>query len=162
MLTIPTLHAMTIHFPIALLFFASAAGLLYLHAVRRVELRLLTWWPMAVGWIMLGVAILTGLLAQSRLPPQSPYTDMLNWHIGMGLAAVVVYGFLLYRRWLQAARAASPRKRVESLPPELLDDPAARLWLTGLLAAGAALVLLSGWSGGQLVYRWGVNVLPLP
>jgi uncharacterized membrane protein len=161
MVTIPSLHAMLVHFPIALLLFASAAGLLYLYGWRRRELLTLTWWPMVAGWISLEIAIGSGLLAQSRLPPQSPYTGMLNWHISVGLAAMVVYATLLYRRWLHAKQAARRQKNGQAMPPELLDDPAARWWVTGLLAAGVALVVLSGWSGGQLVYRWGVNVLAL-
>ena len=93
-------HPATVHFPIAFLLLGSAAGLLYLYWQPLGHIRTLTWWPLRLGWIGTGVAILTGILAQSGLPPQAPYRDVLNWHISTGLAVWVLYGFLLYRHWI--------------------------------------------------------------
>jgi uncharacterized membrane protein len=158
-------HPATVHFPIALLMFASCAALLYLYWRPLPQLRLLTWWLMVVGWLGNGVAILTGLLAQSGLPPQAPYQATLNWHISTGLAQFVLYGLLLYRQRLHRLRAKQPAKRSRVAPTQqvnddLLDDAAQRRLLTLLLLIGLALILASGWSGGQLVYQWGVNVVP--
>jgi uncharacterized membrane protein len=147
-----TLHPATVHFPIALLLVGSLAGLLYLWWDQRPELRILTWWLLMLGWVGAGVAALTGLLAQGNLPPQAPYTVVLNGHISSGLALIVVYAALFYRVWLHRNR-----RRVTD-PTDLLDVPGARLWLTLLLLLGMALVALGGWLGGQLVYTWGVNV----
>ncbi len=158
------LHPAVVHFPIAFLLLSSGAGLLYLYWQPRPELRVLTWWPMALGWIGGGLAVLTGLLAQSNLPAQPPYGAILNWHIGTGLAMLVVYGDLLYRRWLwQMRRNRGMGKPADvgtggAFPQDWLDEPDARLWVTGLLLLGAALVVASGWNGGRLVYEWGVNV----
>jgi uncharacterized membrane protein len=41
---------------------------------------------------------------------------------------------------------------------DLLDDPAARPWITVLLLSGMMLIAATGWNGGILVYQWGVNV----
>ena len=157
-----TLHPAVVHFPIALLLLGSVCALLYLYGPRRAELLVLTWVPLFLGWLATGAAILTGLLAQSGLPPDPPYRDVLNQHIGSGMALTVLYAVLLYRAYLQRARAASSKaaKNAKRAPvsPELLDDPRARLWVTLLLAAGMLLVIASGWNGGQLVYEWGVNV----
>ncbi|MCC6455488.1 MAG: DUF2231 domain-containing protein [Caldilineaceae bacterium] len=147
-----TLHPATVHFPIALLLVGSLAGLLYLWWKQRPELRILTWWLLMLGWIGAGVAALTGLLAQGNLPPQAPYTPVLNGHISSGLALIVVYAALFYRVWLHRNR------RSATDPADLLDVPGARLWLSLLLLLGMALVALGGWLGGQLVYTWGVNV----
>ncbi|OUC07664.1 hypothetical protein RY27_13525, partial [Litorilinea aerophila] len=74
------------------------------------------------------------------------------------------YGDLLYRRWLWQMRRTrrmekSPGVGSHGTPPQdWLDEPGARLWVTGLLLLGAALVVASGWNGGRLVYEWGVNV----
>ena len=162
------LHPATVHFPIALLLCASAAGLLYLYYRPRTELRILVWWLMLPGWIATVVAVLSGLLAQRQLPPQPLYKGLLNWHISTGLALLVVYGTLLYLRWLRrAGRQSQNRVRHEDIAHEvgawpqrdsLLDDSSARLWITILLVFGALLVVASGWNGGRLVYEWGVNV----
>ncbi len=161
-----TLHPAVVHFPIALLLLGSVCALLYLYGPRRAELLVLTWVPLFLGWLATGAAILTGLLAQSGLPPDPPYRHVLNQHIGSGMALAVLYAVLLYRAYLQRARASSSKagknaaRNAKHAPgsPELLDDPRARLWVTLLLAAGMLLVIASGWNGGQLVYEWGVNV----
>ena len=149
-----TLHPAVVHFPIALLLLGSATALLYMFGLRRTELVFCTWWLLLLGWIGALVAILSGLLAQSGLPPQAPYRSTLNWHIGTGMALAAVYGTLLYLWWLR-------RPRQGALPPAspaLLDDPKARGWVTVLLVLGMLLVVASGWNGGRLVYAWGVNV----
>ena len=98
------------------------------------------------------VAALTGLVAQGNLPPQAPYSVVLNGHITSGLALIVLYAVLFYRVWLYRNR------RRPSDPTDLLDLPSARLWLTLLFVLGMALVAIGGWLGGELVYTWGVNV----
>ncbi|MEZ4729737.1 MAG: DUF2231 domain-containing protein [Caldilineaceae bacterium] len=160
------LHPATVHFPIAFLLLASSAGLLYLYWRPLELLRILTWWPMLLGWLGTLVAMGTGLLAQSGLPPQAPYRTVLNWHITSGLALGVLYGLLLYWQWLLRKKPVARKKSSvlatsPDLPPaDLLQRPEARLRLTLLLLVGIGLVLASGWNGGQLVYTWGVNVMP--
>jgi uncharacterized membrane protein len=156
-----SLHPAIVHFPIALLILASVSGLAYLHWQPREELKVLTWWSMLPGWLALFAAIVTGLFAQGALPPDAPYRSTLNWHITTGLLLVVVYGELLYRRWVQRPR----RRRKGSLirpaaetARDLLDNPGRRWLLTAQLVLGIALVISSGWFGGELVYTWGVNV----
>lgn len=147
-----TLHPATVHFPIALLFFASIVGMLYLYGRPRNEFRILVWWTMLPGWIGSIVAILTGLLAQAPLSPQAPYRDLLNWHIGTGIALAVVYGAIFYCRWIRRPQAGISRD-------PLLDDSNSRRWVTLLLLLGLLLLVASGWNGGRLVYEWGVNVV---
>ena len=168
-MSIPTLHAATVHFPIAFLLVGSLVGLLYLlraPARQRHVLRPLTWWSIVAGWLATGVAVLSGLLAQAGLPPQAAYRGVLNWHITTGLALLVVYGALLYARWLRRPGRAAQRARArladaaDEVPDhvDLLDAADARWWVMLLLIAGALLVIASGWNGGRLVYEWGVNV----
>ncbi len=155
------LHPATVHFPIALLSLASIAGLLYLYWQARPTLVVLTWWPMFLGWLGATLAILTGLLAQSGLPPTAPYRPVLNWHISTGLALFVVYGVLLYQRWVyNSVRAHKARTRRGTDSSELLEDARAKGWISLLLLAGLILIVASGWNGGKLVYEWGVNVAP--
>jgi uncharacterized membrane protein len=155
------LHPATVHFPIALLSLATIASLLYLYWQTRPVLLVLTWWPMFWGWLGAIVAILTGLWAQSGLPPTAPYRTVLNWHISTGLALLVVYGVLLYQRWVYnsvRARKARTRRGIDN--SELLEDAQAKGWISLLLLIGLLLIVASGWNGGKLVYEWGVNVAP--
>jgi uncharacterized membrane protein len=149
------LHPSVVHFPIALLCTGSATGLVYLFFRPRPELRLATW---------LAAAVLTGLIAQSGLPPDAPYRAVLNRHIAAGFTVLAIYGLLLYQRLIYGtARARKARARmgadgVGAADRDLLDDPARRLWNALLLLIGLASVLFTGWNGGELVYLWGVNV----
>ena len=112
-----------------------------------------------LGWVGGLVAIFTGLLAQSNLPPDAPYRGVLNWHIGAALAQLVVYGLLLYRGWLYGlAHRRKQRVAAGNDYPDLLADPGARGWVTATLVIGMLLVVATGWNGGMLVYAWGVNV----
>lgn len=147
------LHPAFVHFPIAFLLAGSASGLLHLWGRPSNELRTVAWWALTAGWIACLVAVLTGVLAQRNLPPDAAYRGILNWHISAGLAVWVVYGALLYMQWLRWMRSKRGNKTVD-----LLDDPQQRMVTTLLLIVGAALVCLSGWNGGVLVYEWGVNV----
>ena len=147
-----TLHPATVHFPIALLILASGAGLYYLVIRPYAHLLILTWWPMMIGWVACLLAVLTGLVAQGGLPPTAPYMQLLNTHVTTGLAILLIYGTVLYLRWIRRNQTAQG--------DPLFDTEAGmvRFWVGGLLIAGGFLVLWTGWSGGQLVYTWGVNV----
>lgn len=162
------LHPATVHFPIALLLLASGCGLLYLYGKHLPLLLNLIWPLMLLGWIGGIVAALTGLLAQSGLPPQAPYQAILNWHTTTGLAQIVVYGALLYQRWRYPVLVKQRLKRKGASPSdpsssasayELLNDNGAKWWITVLLIGGILLIVASGWNGGRLVFEWGVNVV---
>lgn len=147
-----TLHPASVHFPIALLLVGSITGLLYLWWQPRAEFSILTWWLLKLGWVSAIVAAVTGILAQGNLPPQAPYTAVLNGHITSGLALIVVYAIFFYRAWLHRNR------RKPDQPEDLLALPSARSLLTIILLLGMALVAIGGWLGGELVYTWSVNV----
>jgi uncharacterized membrane protein len=180
-MTLPTLvakaHAISAHFPIALLLLASVAGLWLLLSDPQGRTRpgwhALIWLSMLVGWLGSLAAVITGLLAQSMLPPQAPYGSVLNWHVSSGLAVAVVYAVLLYQRWLYgSARARQKRRKsrqlrnidstnlldTDLLDTDLLDDPKWQRGCILLLIVGVTLIIVSGWQGGQLVFTWGVGM----
>ena len=153
------LHPATVHFPIALLLLGSLLALLHLFRRPAVDLRLTVWLLLGLGWLGGAVAVLTGLLAQIDLPPDAPYRAVLNFHIGTGLAVLVLYGFLLYRGWLfRGTKAQKARQKRGDATADLLDDVGARGWIAAVVVLGALLIVATGWYGGQLVYQFGVNV----
>jgi uncharacterized membrane protein len=177
------LHPAVVHFPIALLILGSAVALAHLYrlagAQPRIDLRRTAWFLIGLGWLAMIPAVLSGLLAQSPLPPDAPYRTVLNWHTATGLAVLVLYGLILYRAWIfQGAKARAGRRKAAQGKPaptapvaaaasvsapgegvvDLLDNPPARTWLTLALVAGVLLIVATGWNGGVLVYEWGVNV----
>jgi uncharacterized membrane protein len=153
---IPDFHPFVVHFPIALCSLGSVAGLLYLFWQPRAELRTLTWWPLLLGWIGALFAVVTGLLAQSNLPPTAPYRTVLNIHIYAGFGVAILYAVPLYRNWIYRNR--SRKASAESRASDLLDAPQAKGWLAACFALGLLLVVITGAFGGQLVHHWGVNV----
>lgn len=163
------LHPAIVHFPIALLLLGSVTALVYLYRpalfARHIDLRRVTWFLLGLGWIAVVPAVLSGLLAQSPLPPDAPYRLVLNWHTATGLGLLVLYGLLLYRAWIFQGAKARKRRAANNKnggAPEvvdLLNNPPARLWLTIALLAGILLIFSTGWNGGILVYTWGVNVV---
>ena len=159
-MTIPvTIHPMLVHFPIVLLLVTSAAGLAYLHWRPMPELRIIAWWSLLPGWIAVILAVITGLFNQGGLPPDAPYRPVLNFHTTGGFALIVLYGELLYRRWINRPGRAQKSKRRPAFNGDMLDDPKRKLYLTVILILGALLVIATGYFGGQLVYDFGVNVM---
>ncbi len=142
------LHPLSVHFPLALLLASSLCTLL---ALRWPE----TAWAssayhcLLLGWFAGLPALLSGLIdAAQQLSGPTAWRDgaviaAVNQHAFSSLAAMLVYGraLLLHRR-----------------QPELLADPAARRSYLGLHGLGAALLMLAGWLGGQLVYELGLGV----
>lgn len=162
------LHPAIVHFPIALLLLGSVTALVYIYRpllfARYIDLRRTTWFLLGLGWIAVVPAVLSGLLAQSPLPPDAPYRMVLNWHTATGLGLLVLYGLLLYQAWIFGGEKARKRRAAQNKGAQevvdLLDNPASRLWLTVALAAGILLIFSTGWNGGILVYEWGISVAP--
>jgi uncharacterized membrane protein len=153
------LHPATVHFPIALLLVGSALALYVLWRPPAASLRFATWLLLGVGWLGSVAAVLSGLFAQAGLPPDAPYWGVLNWHIASGVALTVLYGGVLYWGWTYRSPRRQKRRAAQGgTATDLLADPRARPWLTGLLVLGIVLIVLSGWNGGVLVYEFGVNV----
>jgi uncharacterized membrane protein len=160
------LHPAVVHFPIALLLLGSAVALAHLYRIGGqnvpLDLRRTAWFLLGVGWLATIPAVLSGLLAQSPLPPDAPYRTVLNWHTATGLGVLVIYGLLLYQGWIfrgtKARKARAARGSQNREVVDLFDNPSSRIWLTVVLLAGMAVIFATGWNGGILVYEWGVNV----
>lgn len=125
------------------------------------ELRILTWWSLFPGWVAVIVSVIMGLFSQGGLPPDAPYRLALNLHTTGGFALILIYGDLLYRRWLYRPGRDKKRQVDEPVYAEMLDDPKRKFYFTVVLIVGGLLVYATGFYGGQLVYDFGVNVAGL-
>lgn len=140
------IHPALVHFPLALLL---AHSLLTWLALRRGDPAFETsaYHCLLLGWAGAVVAVLSGLWdawqqVYTTAPDNTPLLNWVNLHAAAGLAVVGIYGRALLRRRRQ---------------PGLLQDRGARRGYLRLLLIGTLLVLVAGWSGGQLVYTFGVG-----
>jgi uncharacterized membrane protein len=137
------LHPRLVHFPIALSLVGSACILWGMWRGRE-QWTVYGRTSLLFGWIGALIAALTGLVDQSRAPDDPAVSAAINRHITAGIAVIVVLGLAVY--WPLRER-------------RLLAQPGHRWAYIGLILAGAALVVLEAWLGGQLVYHLGVGVI---
>jgi uncharacterized membrane protein len=142
------LHPLTVHLPIGLLVGNALLTLIYLRR-RDPAYETSAFHCLWLGWLFLLPAVASGTwdAARQLLDPANPRPDALPWvnaHAFAGLALMVVY----WQAWQLRRRN-----------PGIIDDPQARRGYMVRLGLGVALLLVSGWLGGQLVYvlRLGVN-----
>ncbi|HSR43317.1 MAG TPA: DUF2231 domain-containing protein [Longimicrobiales bacterium] len=103
------------------------------------------WWEAAFWTLALGVAsalpaALTGLLDFARIPEDDPATTRAWQHLTATLASVSLYG-------------GSLLVRGGAGPPE----PGRIGWAVGLSVLGLAVLAAAGWTGGDLVLRYGLG-----
>jgi uncharacterized membrane protein len=131
-----------VHFPIALLLLNFALTLAYLYQSDSF-LERSAYGALAIGWWGAFAAVATGVLDVTQAWPLRPeVVGWLNAHFALGILLLLVYGRALLLRRRDPAILASARRR----------------GYVALLGLGALLVILSGWTGGRLVYGFGFGV----
>jgi uncharacterized membrane protein len=136
-----TLHPAVVHFPVALLLCALLAETVWLW--RKAE-----FWRDMAFWLLLGgtlgafVAALTGGWAEDSLTMSNTLHEAVEQHETVGYILVWLYACLLV--WKILRRQA-------------MQTAENRMFLGALLVASALLVY-SGWLGGELVYEYGAGV----
>jgi uncharacterized membrane protein len=141
------LHPLTVHLPIGLLIGNALLTLLYLRRGDRAH-ETSAYHCLWLGWLLLLPAVASGTWDAARLvlDPSGAHRDALglvNAHAAVGLALMVVY----WQAW-----------QIRRRRPDVLDDAARRRGYLARLALGAALTVLNGWLGGELVYGYGLGV----
>jgi uncharacterized membrane protein len=144
-------HPRLVHFPIAL----SLVGVFFILVGSVLSARPREGRPDAkswqdygrlsliLGWLGMLAAIASGLIDQSRAPDTVQVRQVIDQHIGVGLALMVALGLAIY--W--------PIKN------KTLLSHRGQHWLyLALLVLIAVLVLVESWLGGRLVYHLGVGV----
>ena len=135
-------HPFVVHFPIALLLLCV---ILTLACLRWDDpfLERSAYGALVIGWWGAFAAVASGVLDIARAwPLASEVVGWLNAHFVLGVLVLLVYG-----------RALVMRRR----DGRILHGSDGRRYVA-LLCIGALLVVLSGWTGGILVYRFGFGV----
>ncbi len=135
-------HPIAVHFPIALLMFAA---LLYVSAPfcksHGTTARVAADWVFGAGMIALVVAAIGGFIAYYTVPHDDAFhgdmVDHRNWAVGTAVVFVVL---ALWR--LSLAKAARPTGAFFGL----------------MMLAGAVLLGITGFKGGDLVFEHGFGV----
>lgn len=136
------LHPATTHFPVALLLstvlWDAAAGVTGDRFWDR-----MAFWVLVAGLAASGLTLITGLLEYAALGVEHPASSRAHVHLILMLLAVSLFG-------------ASALFRGAEVLGEAVDPVAAVV----LSALGAAVLVVGGWAGADLVYRYGVGVRP--
>jgi uncharacterized membrane protein len=135
------LHPIIVHFPIALLITAIFFEVLEL-VFKREVIREAATWLLGLGFLGGLAATASGILAEEAAEDMGVPESAIETHELLAFATLGVFAVLIAIRWLQHKR------RVPQMP---------RVFLAiGLV--GVVLIGLTGYFGGDLVYRYGAGV----
>jgi uncharacterized membrane protein len=137
------LHPIVVHFPIALLVTAILFEFLEI-LLKRDSLREAATWLLGLGFLGALAATATGVWAEEAAEEAGVPESAIETHELFAFATVAVFGILLAVRWLQGKR------RIPEFPRVFLA-----IGLVGVVLMG-----LTGYFGGDLVYRYGAGVEP--
>ncbi len=137
-------HPIAVHFPLALVATAALAlSLARLKAFERhaTSLAIVGTWDLCLGALAALVALATGLAAVVHLQVEGAARLAISVHVKWAIFSAI--GLLLLAAWRGAGSAEGSRP--------------SRLFLVLLWAVTAALIV-TGYRGGQNVYRYGIGV----
>lgn len=135
-------HPIAVHFPLALVTTGAAAlGAARLWERRRATLATIGTWNLCLGAFGALVALATGLAALASVEIGTAAHAAVALHVKWAVFTTV--GVLLLAVW-RAAGAA--------------QDSRPSRWFLGVLWALVAALIVTGYRGGQNVYRYGVGV----
>lgn len=140
MITHP-LHPLTVHFPIALLFTSVFFDLLGILTGKK-QFNQTGWWLLILGLIGGIVAAGFGMWTEEQVEAMGVPETAVDRHEAFALTTMAVFAALTVIRWRIRARWSS-RDRVIYLIVAMI----------GLLLLG-----ITGFYGGELVYRYGAGV----
>jgi uncharacterized membrane protein len=135
------LHPLTVHFPIALLFTSVFFDLLGILTEKK-QLSQTGWWLLILGLVGGAVAAGFGMWTEEQVEASGVPEAAVDRHEAFALTTMAVFAALAVVRWRMRARWSS-RDRVIYLSVAMV----------GLLLLG-----ITGFYGGELVYRYGAGV----
>lgn len=132
-------HPMLIPFPLALWVTSFAADVLF-YFVRHPTLLVISKFLLAAGCIGAVAAAIAGIIDWLSIK-NGDVKRVANWHARLNITALVVFAISLFLRMGSYSQLVGRRL---TLP-----------FLLSLL--GVILIAISGWLGGELVFRFGVG-----
>ena len=137
------IHPILIPFPIALWVFSLVADVIYLWRGNTVWRDYVAFYALLGGIIGGAVAAVPGLIDWLSLKDPEA-VKVANWHARLNVIALLIFVASFYLRTTGGARMIGGSYAI----------PAA------LSVLGVILIAISGWLGGELVFRHGVAVNP--
>jgi len=135
------LHPLTVHFPIALLFTSVFFDLLGMLTDNN-NFRQTGWWLLILGLIGGTVAAGIGMWTEEQIEAMGVPEAAVDRHEAFAVTTMIVFAVLAVIRWWRRGRW-SARDRVVYL---------------SVAMAGLLLLGITGFYGGELVYRYGAGV----
>jgi uncharacterized membrane protein len=135
------IHPMIIPFPIALWGFSLVADVIYLWRGNPVWKDWIAFYTLLGGIIMAAVAAVPGLIDWLSLTDKA-VVKIANWHARLNVIALVVFASSFYLRTTSGASLVSGSYTIP----------------VALSVLGVVLITISGWLGGEMVFKHGVAV----
>lgn len=139
------IHPMIIPFPIALWVFSLVADLVYMWRGNPVWKDWVAFYSLLGGTIMAAVAAVPGFIDWLSLKDPK-VVKIANWHARLNVIALLVFAGSFYLRTTSGTQMIG-------------DSYTIPLTLSVL---GVVLITISGWLGGEMVFRHGVAVEAQP
>ncbi len=139
------IHPMIIPFPIALWVFSLVADVVYLWRGNPVWKDWIAFYALLAGTIMAAVAAVPGLIDWLSLK-EPKIVKIANWHARLNVIALLVFAGSFYLRTTSGAQLIGDSQTIPLL----------------LSVLGVVLISISGWLGGELVFKHGVAVAAEP
>ncbi|MFY9621642.1 MAG: DUF2231 domain-containing protein [Pyrinomonadaceae bacterium] len=138
-------HPMIIPFPIALWVFSLVADVIYLWRGNLVWKDYIAFYALLAGIIGAAVAAVPGLIDWMSLTDKA-VVKLANWHARLNVIALLVFAGSFYLRTTSGAGLVSGSHTIP----------------LALSVLGVILISISGWLGGEMVFKHGVAVETQP
>ena len=135
------IHPMIIPFPIALWVFSLVADVVYLWRGNLIWKDWIAFYTLLGGIIMAAVAAVPGLIDWLSLTNKA-VVKIANWHARLNVIALIVFAVSFYLRTTSGASLVSGSYTIP----------------VALSVLGVVLITISGWLGGEMVFKHGVAV----
>lgn len=135
------IHPMIIPFPIALWVFSLVADIIYLWRGNTIWRDWIAFYTLLGGIVMAVVAAVPGLIDWMSITDKA-VVKIANWHARLNVIALLVFAVSFYLRTESGANLVNGSYTIP----------------LALSVLGVVLITISGWLGGEMVFKHGVAV----